>query len=183
MTRAYSGCVYLCVTASAVLLCLLFFPTRRSSDLLDVVRRAGRAGARARPAGRVGAPNRAGGCLPGLAARFRSEEHTSELQSHHELVCRLLLEKYNAHMGLVVFVVTLERLVIRDDAGIQRVRLLVRHRLRRPPLPTLFPYTTLFRSARRRSTSRSRRRAGTSSRASRGTEPCRRMPTRSGGTV
>jgi len=23
----------------------------------------------------------------------RSEEHTSELQSHHELVCRLLLEK------------------------------------------------------------------------------------------
>src|SRR5471032_10289 len=26
----------------------------------------------------------------------RSEEHTSELQSHHELVCRLLLEKNNA---------------------------------------------------------------------------------------
>src|SRR3970282_2911466 len=26
-------------------------------------------------------------------ARWRSEEHTSELQSHHELVCRLLLEK------------------------------------------------------------------------------------------
>src|SRR5574343_575054 len=25
--------------------------------------------------------------------RDRSEEHTSELQSHHELVCRLLLEK------------------------------------------------------------------------------------------
>src|SRR5437667_6961046 len=25
--------------------------------------------------------------------RFRSEEHTSELQSHHDLVCRLLLEK------------------------------------------------------------------------------------------
>ena len=25
--------------------------------------------------------------------RTRSEEHTSELQSHHELVCRLLLEK------------------------------------------------------------------------------------------
>ena len=25
--------------------------------------------------------------------RWRSEEHTSELQSHHELVCRLLLEK------------------------------------------------------------------------------------------
>src|SRR5437773_6214413 len=26
---------------------------------------------------------------------LRSEEHTSELQSHHELVCRLLLEKKN----------------------------------------------------------------------------------------
>src|SRR3970282_966826 len=27
------------------------------------------------------------------AVRARSEEHTSELQSHHDLVCRLLLEK------------------------------------------------------------------------------------------
>src|SRR5438132_3384197 len=27
------------------------------------------------------------------AAGFRSEEHTSELQSHSDLVCRLLLEK------------------------------------------------------------------------------------------
>src|SRR5436190_15584028 len=30
--------------------------------------------------------------LPGVA-HFRSEEHTSELQSHSDLVCRLLLEK------------------------------------------------------------------------------------------
>src|SRR5260221_6687476 len=29
----------------------------------------------------------------GLAAIERSEEHTSELQSHSDLVCRLLLEK------------------------------------------------------------------------------------------
>src|SRR5438034_5684535 len=28
-----------------------------------------------------------------VGAAFRSEEHTSELQSHSELVCRLLLEK------------------------------------------------------------------------------------------
>src|SRR5437667_10460883 len=28
-------------------------------------------------------------------ADLRSEEHTSELQSHHDLVCRLLLEKKN----------------------------------------------------------------------------------------
>src|SRR5437773_7615589 len=29
---------------------------------------------------------------------LRSEEHTSELQSHHELVCRLLLEKKKQHL-------------------------------------------------------------------------------------
>src|SRR5437667_3190729 len=29
------------------------------------------------------------------AREERSEEHTSELQSHHDLVCRLLLEKKN----------------------------------------------------------------------------------------
>src|SRR5438034_5256688 len=31
------------------------------------------------------------------AVRIRSEEHTSELQSHSDLVCRLLLEKKNHH--------------------------------------------------------------------------------------
>src|SRR3712207_8101564 len=34
---------------------------------------------------------------PGLPAR--SEEHTSELQSRQYLVCRLLLEKKNQHLG------------------------------------------------------------------------------------
>src|SRR5437773_4586265 len=28
-----------------------------------------------------------------IKLKMRSEEHTSELQSHHDLVCRLLLEK------------------------------------------------------------------------------------------
>src|SRR5260370_15656853 len=32
---------------------------------------------------------------PTPAPRYRSEEHTSELQSHLNLVCRLLLEKKN----------------------------------------------------------------------------------------
>src|SRR5690242_21404795 len=32
---------------------------------------------------------------PPIADRHRSEEHTSELQSHVKLVCRLLLEKKN----------------------------------------------------------------------------------------
>src|SRR5947207_4691874 len=36
--------------------------------------------------GRLGTPNLA-------AVAIRSEEHTSELQSHSDLVCRLLLEK------------------------------------------------------------------------------------------
>src|SRR5260221_4220248 len=31
--------------------------------------------------------------LPGKRIKKRSEEHTSELQSHSDLVCRLLLEK------------------------------------------------------------------------------------------
>src|SRR5437773_6543931 len=30
---------------------------------------------------------------PAPVSGLRSEEHTSELQSHHDLVCRLLLEK------------------------------------------------------------------------------------------
>src|SRR6266540_6160930 len=32
-------------------------------------------------------------CRSRPRARWRSEEHTSELQSHHDIVCRLLLEK------------------------------------------------------------------------------------------
>src|SRR5256886_10469522 len=33
-------------------------------------------------------------------SRWRSEEHTSELQSQSNLVCRLLLEKMNSHLRL-----------------------------------------------------------------------------------
>src|SRR5690349_23978688 len=40
--------------------------------------------------GRPGECDRAGRCTP---RRGRSEEHTSELQSRRDLVCRLLLEK------------------------------------------------------------------------------------------
>src|SRR5437667_11162724 len=56
------------------------FPTRRSSDLTS--RRSGRRCSGSR------APDRSPRCTT-----HRSEEHTSELQSHHDLVCRLLLEK------------------------------------------------------------------------------------------
>src|SRR6266540_1062043 len=41
---------------------------------------------------RTGLQGRNGGDLPRIVSD-RSEEHTSELQSHHDLVCRLLLEK------------------------------------------------------------------------------------------
>src|SRR5260370_20637131 len=37
--------------------------------------------------------NRVYGVEPNTEMRLRSEEHTSELQSHLNLVCRLLLEK------------------------------------------------------------------------------------------
>src|SRR5688572_23868987 len=84
-----------------------------------------------------------------LAAELgiRSEEHTSELQSQSNLVCRLLLEKKNRRPG---------RLPLRPERLRQsRHRRLALHarwhghrylRLPRPPRPTLFPYTTLFRS-------------------------------------
>src|SRR5688500_20003873 len=40
----------------------------------------------------------ANGFPPSRAQRFRSEEHTSELQSPCNLVCRLLLEKKNKNL-------------------------------------------------------------------------------------
>src|SRR5437588_9579318 len=38
-------------------------------------------------------PNLVKGYFQGMMGPLRSEEHTSELQSHSDLVCRLLLEK------------------------------------------------------------------------------------------
>src|SRR3712207_7444724 len=40
------------------------------------------------------------GILTQIPDAFRSEEHTSELQSRQYLVCRLLLEKKNKHITL-----------------------------------------------------------------------------------
>src|SRR5690606_41621820 len=71
------------------------FPTRRSSDLARDPRRNGppRRGGGERRSRRDGAVGGAEG-RAGVAGR-RSEEHTSELQSRENLVCRLLLEKKN----------------------------------------------------------------------------------------
>src|SRR5690606_42097110 len=85
-------------------------PTRRSSDLRlfrcrpprpharaagaeshrDAARFLGKAKGLSR--GKHPAPRRRGGTMIELVG-FRSEEHTSELQSRENLVCRLLLEK------------------------------------------------------------------------------------------
>src|SRR5690625_7963747 len=62
---------------------LLSFPTRRSSDLPSPP------APRATPPGPPAVPV-APRCR---VVRWRSEEHTSELQSRGHLVCRLLLEK------------------------------------------------------------------------------------------
>src|SRR5215204_2658440 len=101
------------------------------------------------------------------AVTCRSEEHTSELQSHSDLVCRLLLEKKKAiterggrrtadsHMvkatrcdgarlGLEGWAPPRwwERVAEMVAASGCEVLFLM---MRRPPRSTLFPYTTLFR--------------------------------------
>src|SRR5207302_6822290 len=88
------------------------FPTRRSSDLGSRIRRGRTSGSVPAPACSVrafrprqvspGDPTRSRRgpprhCVLGARNRgARSEEHTSELQSRENLVCRLLLEKKNA---------------------------------------------------------------------------------------
>src|SRR5690606_41320653 len=79
------------------------FPTRRSSDLdVDADQSGVPAGLRGREltfqglsgvAAMVGFGIRIGRAKPGQRLHGRSEEHTSELQSRENLVCRLLLEK------------------------------------------------------------------------------------------
>src|SRR5688572_31079698 len=72
------------------------FPTRRSSDL----ERALEAHAAPVRLTELDDHHLSGRDLElGLAALDRSEEHTSELQSQSNLVCRLLLEKKNPGAG------------------------------------------------------------------------------------
>src|SRR6516165_785784 len=99
---------------------------------------------------------------------LRSEEHTSELQSQSNLVCRLLLEKKknNAVCRSGKDITTLSHLncscpdsLLRRRCGaicgLHTFEFRLRFAqfaffflsIRRPPRSTLFPYTTLFRSA------------------------------------
>src|SRR6266478_5594524 len=100
-----------------------------------------------------------------LARRIppRSEEHTSELQSQSNLVCRLLLEKKKRLLDArplgpdrPLAGGRATRLRVGVDRGSLRLGRLLAPLLggralfflivRRPPRSTLFPYTTLFRS-------------------------------------
>src|SRR6266571_438972 len=107
------------------------------------------------------------GSWGGRGRRRRSEEHTSELQSHVNLVCRLLLEKKQTRRppsrAARESTVRTRRISGTADPNAAQVtlhsddcsphyaqnmdRLLFRFFLmiRRPPRSTLFPYTTLFR--------------------------------------
>src|SRR6267378_650783 len=93
----------------------------------------------------------------------RSEEHTSELQSRRDLVCRLLLEKKktpssicsNPRHSASAVDDTVDRPSRAREAVARRRRNCKRCfgggcffflMIRRPPRSTLFPYTTLFRS-------------------------------------
>src|SRR6266446_5827088 len=94
---------------------------------------------------------------PITAPPVRSEEHTSELQSPCNLVCRLLLEKKKNHVTFSAHALNKEQLV---DLFVRPARNVIVFfvdllamfyvffflMIRRPPRSTLFPYTTLFRS-------------------------------------
>src|SRR5437773_8685150 len=77
-------------------------------------------------------PDVAGGAahrpLPGLppGGRCRSEEHTSELQSHHDLVCRLLLEKKKTHKIWISLPIAEDSVRIRAKRQRRRSRSCVR---------------------------------------------------------
>src|SRR5438046_4229599 len=67
------------------------FPTRRSSDL--ITRGNSGNGVLLTRENRAAREQKSGSGKTRLGASHRSEEHTSELQSLTNLVCRLLLEK------------------------------------------------------------------------------------------
>src|SRR5699024_12776105 len=77
---------------------LYSFPTRRSSDLAFGLERL----VITLGDGHGITLNKNGPNKTQIAAVYRSEEHTSELQSRFDLVCRLLLERKKLHfLGLL----------------------------------------------------------------------------------
>src|SRR5699024_12460841 len=94
-----SFCASFLLYSPLALLHLHSFPTRRSSDLTGLhdqisVQDIGIDNLTAADGLAVGrASGFVGRAMERLLDGFRSEEHTSELQSRFDLVCRLLLEK------------------------------------------------------------------------------------------
>src|SRR5216683_618455 len=95
--------------------------------------------------------------------RARSEEHTSELQSRSDLVCRLLLEKKKNHsidlkprapatlISKTIHLAHTKHGELTQFLKEHTARVTIQSSffflmIRRPPRSTLFPYTTLFRS-------------------------------------
>src|SRR5215211_5950172 len=97
---------------------------------------------------------------PARTPNARSEEHTSELQSHSDLVCRLLLEKkkirnyeqsHRKNQKIKLHVSLSGNLSDKPQHCMILCFLYFFFlMIRRPPRSTLFPYTTLFRSSARR---------------------------------
>src|SRR6266511_748180 len=91
----------------------------------------------------------------------RSEEHTSELQSRENLVCRLLREKKKEVPEATAIGIKQGELYFHilstggdihpapNDYSPSLLSFFFFLMLRRPPRSTLFPYTTLFRSPER----------------------------------
>src|SRR5688572_20641201 len=73
------------------------------------------------------------GFLTGYSYQFRSEEHTSELQSQSNLVCRLLLEKKKPVLTRMASLETL--LDVRERHAVDRTRRSVLHQQRRLHVP------------------------------------------------
>src|SRR5216683_2913948 len=78
--------------------------------------------------------------------RVRSEEHTSELQSRSDLVCRLLLEKKKKKPQYGWLRTLTRTSSFTTSRWLRRFSSFFFLMIRRPPRSTLFPYTTLFRS-------------------------------------
>src|SRR6266536_1583209 len=119
------------------------------------------------PAASTVKPASSSGARRYTRTRWRSEEHTSELQSRVDLVCRLLLEKKNNKYtirNLINKIRKNETLNITNNNSKKLHNQIPFYisksfstyhlsfffffflMIRRPPRSTLFPYTTLFRS-------------------------------------
>src|SRR6266478_3076898 len=94
-------------------------------------------------------------CRRSACSSARSEEHTSELQSQSNLVCRLLLEKKNKQKKQRIAEMNKTQNWLLRSLGplaslvfdVFRILFFFFLMIRRPPRSTLFPYTTLFRSS------------------------------------